>query len=126
MDVPSLYTNIDNNSGSEAVKQAFLRNPNFDRPDVDILELLKISLEHNDTQVARHFNGAGHSYANLRITILESGPFSDDTSLETIYRRKATYKLLQSAYPDIYTPRFITAFSKNKNLKDMLVSTKLQ
>ena len=39
---------------------------------------------------------------------------------------KATYKLLQSAYPDIYTPRFITAFSKNKNLKDMLVSTKLQ
>ena len=125
----------------------------------------------NDTQVARHFNEAGHSYADLRITILESGPFSDDTSLETIYRRnceskwitrlktrqpgglniredsfdiipfvirfshqgktiaklaKATYKLLQSAYPDIYTPRFITAFSKNKNLKDMLVSTKLQ
>ena len=39
---------------------------------------------------------------------------------------KPTYKLLQSAYPDIYTPRFTTAFSKNKNLKDMLVSTKLQ
>ena len=39
---------------------------------------------------------------------------------------KATCKLLQSAYPDIYTPRFITGFSKNKNLKDMLVSTKLQ
>jgi hypothetical protein len=48
MDVESLYTNIDNNSGIEAVKQAFLRNPDFDRPDVDILELLKISLEHND------------------------------------------------------------------------------
>ena len=109
--------------------------------------------------MARHFNEAGHSYADLRITVLISGPFSDDTSLETIYRRnceskwitrlktrqpgglskdsfdivpfvirfshqgktiaklaKATYKLLQSAYPDIYTPRFITAFSKNKNL----------
>ena len=124
---------------------------------------------YNDTQVARHFNGACHSYADLRI--LESGPFSDDTSLETIYRRnceakwitrfktrqpgglniredsfdiipfvirvshqgktiaklaKATYKLLQSAYPHIYTPRFITAFSKNKDLKDMVVSTKLQ
>ena len=39
---------------------------------------------------------------------------------------KAIYKLLHSAYPGIYTPRFITAFSKNKNLKDMLVSTKLQ
>ena len=48
MDVESLYTNIDNNSGIEAVKQAFLRNPDFDRLDVDILELLKISLEHND------------------------------------------------------------------------------
>ena len=40
----------------------------------------------NDTQVAIHFNEAGHSYADLRITILESRPFSDDTSLETIYR----------------------------------------
>ena len=48
VDVESLYTNIDNNSGIEAVKQAFLRNPDFDRPDVHILELLKISLEHND------------------------------------------------------------------------------
>ena len=48
MDVENLYTSIDNNSGIEAVKQAFLRNPDFDRPDVDILELLKISLEHND------------------------------------------------------------------------------
>ena len=48
MDLESLYTNIDNNSGIEAVKQAFLRNPDFDRPDVDILELLKISLKHND------------------------------------------------------------------------------
>lgn len=126
---------------------------------------------HNDTQVAKHFNGAGHSISDLRITILESGPFSDVASLETIYRRnceskwitrlkttqpgglnvredsfdiipfvirfshqgrtiaklaKATYKLLQTAYPEIYTPRFITAFSKNKNLKDMLVATKLQ
>ena len=50
MDVESVYNNTDNNSGIEAVKQAFLRNPDFDRPDVDILELLlfKISLEHND------------------------------------------------------------------------------
>ena len=117
------------------------------------------------------FNGAGHSYADFRIIILESGPFSYDTSLETIYRRnceskwitrlktrqpgglniredsfeiipfvicfshqgrtivklaKATYKLLKSAYPEMYTPRFITAFSKKKNHKDMLVFTKLQ
>jgi hypothetical protein len=42
--------------------------------------------------VATHFNEAGHSYADLRITILESGPFSDDTSLETIYRRNCESK----------------------------------
>ena len=48
MDVESRNTNIDNNSRIETVKQAFLRVPDFDRPDVDILELLKISLEHND------------------------------------------------------------------------------
>ena len=48
MDVESLYTNIDNNSGIEAVTQAFLPNPDFDRPDVDILEVLKISFQHND------------------------------------------------------------------------------
>ena len=46
----------------------------------------------NDTQVARHFNEAGHSHADLRITMLESGPFSDDTSLETIYRRNCASK----------------------------------
>ena len=48
MDVESFYTNIDNNSGIKAIKQTFLRKPDFDRPDVDILVLLKISLEHND------------------------------------------------------------------------------
>ena len=48
MDVECLYTIIHYNSGIEAVKQAFLRNPDFDRPDGDILELLKISLEQND------------------------------------------------------------------------------
>ena len=47
---------------------------------------------YNDTQVGRHFNGAGHSYANLRIPILESWPFSEDTSLETIYRRNCESK----------------------------------
>ena len=31
---------------------------------------------YNDTQVARHFNEAGHSYADLLITILESLHFT--------------------------------------------------
>ena len=39
----------------------------------------------NDTQAARHFNGAGNSYADLRIILLESWSFFDDASLVTIY-----------------------------------------
>jgi len=39
---------------------------------------------------------------------------------------KITYKLLQSVYPEIYTPWFIIVFSKNKNLNDTLVSTQSQ
>ena len=48
IDVDSLYTNIDNTNGLEAVKQIFNKNPDPNRPDKDILELLKINLENND------------------------------------------------------------------------------
>ena len=44
IDVDSLYTNIDDTKGLEAVKQIFDKNPNPNRPDRDILELLKINL----------------------------------------------------------------------------------
>ena len=46
IDVDSLYTNIDNTN--EAVKQIFNKNPNPNRPNKEILELLKINLENND------------------------------------------------------------------------------
>ena len=46
--VDSLYTNIDNTNGLEAVKQIFNKNPDPKRPDKEILELLKINLEKND------------------------------------------------------------------------------
>ena len=48
IDVDSLYTNIDNTNGLEAVKQIFDKNPDPNRPDKEILELLKINLENND------------------------------------------------------------------------------
>ena len=53
LDVDSLYTNIDNKAGMESVREAFAqskkKNLNFSlRPDEEILELLKISLENND------------------------------------------------------------------------------
>ena len=36
---------------------------------------------------------------------------------------KATYEVLHTAYPTIYTPKFKTAFFRNKNLKDVHRST---
>lgn len=41
MDVESLYTNIDNTTGLAAVKLAFDKSPDLDRPDKEILELLE-------------------------------------------------------------------------------------
>ena len=97
VDVDSLYTNIDNNSGIEAVKQAFLRNPVFDRPDVDILELLKISLEHNDflfasnwylqifgTAMGKRF---APNYANLFMAEWEKQALTKFNKLPLIYLR---------------------------------------
>jgi len=50
LDVESLYTNIDNNSGLNAVKERMAKYSNPLRPDEDILQLLKLSLENNDFQ----------------------------------------------------------------------------
>ena len=53
MDVESMYTNIDHESGLAAVKKAFENNPDPTRPDQHILDLLELSLKNNDFQ----FNG---------------------------------------------------------------------
>lgn len=53
MDVESMYTNIDHESGLAAVKKAFEDNPDPCRPDQHILDLLELSLKNNDF----HFNG---------------------------------------------------------------------
>ena len=48
MDVESLYTNIDNQAGLLAVKQALSGTDHPEKFQSYILELLKISLERND------------------------------------------------------------------------------
>ena len=48
LDVDSLYTNIDNKNGLTAVRKQFQNNPDPKRPDAELLDLLKISLENND------------------------------------------------------------------------------
>ena len=55
MDVESLYTNIDNTAGMEAVKKAFILNKQASRPDAEILELLSISLNNNVFQFQGKF-----------------------------------------------------------------------
>ena len=45
MDVESMYTNIDNEAGLKAVKNAFSNNPNPRRSDEHVLELLEICLK---------------------------------------------------------------------------------
>ena len=53
LDVESMYTNIDNERGLAAVKNAFLANPDPRRSDPHVLELLELSLKYNDFE----FNG---------------------------------------------------------------------
>lgn len=48
LDVDSLYTNIDNQVGLQAIRQSFLNNPDPKRPDIEILRLLLTSLKNND------------------------------------------------------------------------------
>lgn len=48
MDIESLYTNIDIDSGLQAIKEWFKRYPDPKRPDKWLLELLQINLSRND------------------------------------------------------------------------------
>ena len=48
LDVESMYTNINNEGGLKAVRNAFQNNPDPRRPDEHILELLELSLKNND------------------------------------------------------------------------------
>ena len=48
LDVESLYTNIDNYAGLEAVKEAFQNNPDLERPTSEITNLLSLMLKNND------------------------------------------------------------------------------
>ena len=48
LDVDSLFTNIDNYAGLNAIQDAFGNSPNDQRPDEEILLLLSNSLKNND------------------------------------------------------------------------------
>lgn len=48
IDVDSLYTNIDIDSGIDSVKKIFLKYPDPKRPDAELIQLLDINLKRND------------------------------------------------------------------------------
>lgn len=48
LDVRSLYTNVPIDEGIRRVTRAFLRHPDTNRPNAEIIELLKLSLTSND------------------------------------------------------------------------------
>lgn len=55
IDVDSLYTNIDTESGLKAIKKYFQKYPNPNRPDNELLELLYINLVKNDFEFNSEF-----------------------------------------------------------------------
>ena len=95
MDVESMYTNIDHESGLAAVKKAFQNHPDPCRPDQEILDLLELSLKNNDFQ----FNGEtflqvkgtamgkkfAPSYANIFMADFETG------AMKKCYLKPSTY-----------------------------------
>ena len=83
LDVKSLYTNIDNEKGLEALRKAMGRHPDPSRPDKELLNLIKICLTHNvfsfNGKDYLQQNGAamGHGfcveYANIYMAEWEAG-----------------------------------------------------
>ena len=95
LDVEAMYTNIDNEKGLEAVKNAFATNPSPRRSDQHILELLELNLKNNDfefndetflqisgTAMGKKF---APSYANLFMAQWET------TALEKCYQKPTMY-----------------------------------
>lgn len=54
IDIDSLYTNIETTEGLKAVREWFLKYPDRNRPETQILKLLEISLNKNDFEFEEH------------------------------------------------------------------------
>ncbi|PJE77741.1 hypothetical protein CI610_03331 [invertebrate metagenome] len=97
LDVDSMYTNIDNRDGLRAVGKIFQNNPDPDRPDLEILEMLQSGLERNDFE----FNGKWYlqisgtamgkkfapSYANIFMADFEKEALAKCTKQPLVYVR---------------------------------------
>ncbi|XP_069122180.1 uncharacterized protein [Argopecten irradians] len=92
-----MYTNTDNRDGLRAVAKIFQNNPDPDRPDLEILEMLQSGLERNDFE----FNGKWYlqisgtamgkkfapSYANIFMADFEKEALAKCTKQPLVYVR---------------------------------------
>ena len=97
IDVQSLYTNIDTDSGLKAVFETMLRHPDPSRPDFEILKLLETCLKFNtfvfngDDYLQTNGAAMGHSYsvdyANIKMANWEIGALTKCPLKPLLYRR---------------------------------------
>lgn len=97
VDITSLYTNIDTDLGLQAVKEAFQRHPDINRPDDAILQLLHLGLTRNDFSFNGNYYLQIHgtamgktfapSYANIYMADWENGVFKKCSKKPLIYYR---------------------------------------
>lgn len=97
LDVESLYTNIDNSHGLQAVRELLSQNPDPSRPDEEFLEFLELCLKNNDfvfnkkwflqlwgTSMGKKFAPA---YANIFMAYFEQCTLPNCSKLPEMYVR---------------------------------------
>ena len=97
VDVDSLYTNIDTELGLQAVSHHFSRHPDPDRPDREILDLLRLTLTRNDfvfndkhfLQISGCAMGRKYSpaYADIYLAQWEESAFRKCSKTPAVYLR---------------------------------------
>lgn len=97
IDIDSLYTNINTEQGLRVIQSCLNRYPDSDRPDQELLQLLRICLTNNDFSFNNnhylqvHGTAMGQrfapSYANIYMSEWERGALAKCTLQPTFYLR---------------------------------------
>ena len=97
IDIDSLYTNIETEAGIQAVKETFLKYPDRNRPDAELVELLHLNLTQNDFEFNNKFylqtkgtamgKRFAPSYANIYMSLWEETGLQKCSHQPTHYLR---------------------------------------
>lgn len=131
-DVRSLYTNVPVEEGIQRVRRAFLRQPDPNRPDAEILELLHLSLTHNDfvyeDQTYVQISGVamgkafGGSFCNVYMGEWEM------TALASAYLRPSLWLRYQDDILCLWehSADALDAFARHLNAQDRSIQVEMQ